>query len=376
MPFYKMNGKRDGKQKYRVRINYLDSAGKPHQIDRVTYGLEEAKLLELHLAKEVKEEAPAKRMTLHQLFDEYSKARKGSVRESTLDKSQRILKCHVLPELGGLRLHKLTTPVLMQWKMGMEQKGLAIATRQNAYAEFHILLNYACQMEYLPKNPLDKVGNFRASGEIKKEMEYYTADEFKKFIAVARENAENADINGILGEWDYYVFFAIAFYTGLRKGEIHGLEWRDIDGAYLSVKRSIAQKLKGDDRETAPKNKSSIRTLQIPAPLLRILDEHKARWKAVPGFTETYKVCGGTRSLRDTTIEKHNRRFAELAWVKKIRIHDFRHSHASLLANAGINIQEVARRLGHSRIEMTWNTYSHLYPKEEERAIKVLDEIV
>lgn len=264
----------------------------------------------------------------------------------------------------------------MQWKMGMEQKGLAIATRQNAYAEFHILLNYACQMEYLPKNPLDKVGNFRASGEIKKEMEYYTADEFKKFIAAARENAENADRNGILGEWDYYVFFAIAFYTGLRKGEIHGLEWRDIDGAYLSVKRSIAQKLKGDDRETAPKNKSSIRTLQIPAPLLRILDEHKARWKAVPGFTETYKVCGGTRSLRDTTIEKHNRRFAELAGVKKIRIHDFRHSHASLLANAGINIQEVARRLGHSRIEMTWNTYSHLYPKEEERAIKVLDEIV
>lgn len=299
MPFYKMNGKRDGKQKYRVRINYLDSAGKPRQIDRVAYGLEEAKLLELQLAKEVRDEAPAKRMTLRQLF-----------------------------------------------------------------------------MEYLPKNPLDKVGNFRASGEIKKEMQYYTADEFKKFIAVARESAENADINGILGEWDYYVFFAIAFYTGLRKGEIHGLEWRDIDGAYLSVKRSIAQKLKGDDRETAPKNKSSIRTLQIPAPLLRILDEHKARWKAVPGFTETYKVCGGTRSLRDTTIEKHNRRFAELAGVKKIRIHDFRHSHASLLANAGINIQEVARRLGHSRIEMTWNTYSHLYPKEEERAIKVLDEIV
>lgn len=133
-------------------------------------------------------------------------------------------------------------------------------------------------------------------------------------------------------------------------------------------------------RETTGKPRRKTKALsghcKSPPPLLRILDEHKARWKTVPGFTETYKVCGGTRSLRDTTIQLHNKKFAEMAGVKKIRIHDFRHSHASLLANAGINIQEVARRLGHSRIEMTWNTYSHLYPKEEERAIKVLDEIV
>lgn len=83
MPIYKMDGRREGKQKYRVRINYLDSAGKSRQIDRVTYGLEEAKLLELQLAKDIKDEAPAKRMTLQQLFDEYTRARKGSVREST-----------------------------------------------------------------------------------------------------------------------------------------------------------------------------------------------------------------------------------------------------------------------------------------------------
>lgn len=70
-------------------------------------------------------------------------------------------------------------------------------------------------------------------------------------------------------------------------------------------------------------------------------------------------------SLRDSTLDKHNKKYAELAGIKKIRIHDFRHSHASLLANEGINIQEIARRLGHSKIEITWNTYSHLYPREE-----------
>lgn len=66
---------------------------------------------------------------------------------------------------------------------------------------------------------------------------------------------------------------------------------------------------------------------------------------------------------------------AGLAGIKAIRIHDFRHSHASLLANEGINIQGVSRRLGHSKIEMTWNTYSHLYPREEERAVEILNKI-
>ena len=65
----------------------------------------------------------------------------------------------------------------------------------------------------------------------------------------------------------------------------------------------------------------------------------------------------------------------EAAGVKAIRVHDFRHSHASLLANEGINIQEIARRLGHAKISMTWDTYSHLYPREEERAVKILNNI-
>lgn len=87
------------------------------------------------------------------------------------------------------------------------------------------------------------------------------------------------------------------------------------------------------------------------------------------------RVCGGPQCLRDTSLDHKNRLFAEKAGLPRIRIHDFRHSHASLLANEGINIQEIARRLGHSKIEITWNTYSHLYPREEERAVAVLNKI-
>ncbi|MDR2421263.1 MAG: site-specific integrase [Oscillospiraceae bacterium] len=172
------------------------------------------------------------------------------------------------------------------------------------------------------------------------------------------------------------MFFCIAFYTGLRKGEIHALRWANLKDGCLSVTRSIAQKLRGGDRETPPKNKSSIRTIQIPAPLIDVLADHKARCTQIDGFADTHHVCGGARSLRDSTIQNRNVAYARAAGLRAIRIHDFRHSHASVLVNNGINIQEVARRLGHAKIEETWNTYSHLYPREEERAVKILNEIV
>ena len=115
--------------------------------------------------------------------------------------------------------------------------------------------------------------------------------------------------------------------------------------------------------------------MQLPKPLKRILEAHYARHKDVDGFSDDWRICGGVQCLRDSSINNRNQHYAKLAGVKTIRIHDFRHNHASLLANEGINIQEIARRLGHSKIEITWNTYSHLYPREEERAIKILNKI-
>ena len=208
-------------------------------------------------------------------------------------------------------------------------------------------------------------------------MSFYTPEEFKKFIEIAKRQAiEKQKKEKNMYEWNFYVFFNIAYYTGLRKGEIHALRWNDIDNDYLSVKHSITQKLKGKtDVETPPKNKSSIRTLQIPLPLVKILKEHKKGQMQLPNFSEDNRVLGDSKCLRDTTIQKRNMLYSSLAKVKTIRIHDFRHSHASLLANMGINIQEIARRLGHSNVEMTWNTYAHLYPKEEEKAIAILNEV-
>ncbi len=268
--------------------------------------------------------------------------------------------------MSEYRLDKLSQPVLARWKNEIAATDLSIVTKQNAYGAFAALLNYAVKMEYISKNPLTALGNFRdanAAPESAEVLRYYTPEQFIKFIGIAESSAKSVT------DWGYYVFFSIAFYIGARKGEINALKWSDIDGRVMHIRRSIAQKLKGGDVETPPKNKSSYRDLQIPEPLMNILAEHKERQRAASRqFSEDYRVCGGERPLRDTSIDKKNRAFAKNAELPHIRIHDFRHSHASLLANEGINIQEIARRLGHSNVQMTWNTYSHLYPREEERA--------
>ena len=201
-------------------------------------------------------------------------------------------------------------------------------------------------------------------------VHYYTAEEYLRFSAAAKKEAEEKNT---FAAWANYVFFSIAFYTGMRKGEINALRWSDLNENYLSVRRSVTQKLKGKDRITPPKNKTSYRTLQAPEPLLAILQDHKARQQAAPNFTEEFYICGATHPIRDTTIDNANRAFSAAAGLPHIRIHDFRHTHATLLINEGINIQEIARRLGHNDVQITWQTYAHLYPREEERAVRILN---
>lgn len=376
MPINKTNIKKDGKQQYRVRVNYTDSHGHYRQVERTTYGSTEAKMLESKLLKEYAEKnaIPASKMALAALYEEYIEVKGREVRASSLATLKNILTKHILPYIGEIRLDKLSVPQLQKWKTELSGQGLSATTLKHCYGELRALLNYALKMEYINRNPLLSVGNFRESyfEHPHEKLHYYTAAQFLRFISQARTYAEQSKT---MSEWGYYVFFAIAYYTGARKGEINALKWSDLDGDIMHIRRSVTQKLKGGDVETPPKNQSSYRNLQIPAPLVRILDEHRKRQSSDRLFTDDYRICGGAHCLRDTSIENKNTKYAEAAGLPHIRIHDFRHSHASLLANEGINIQEIARRLGHSNIQQTWQTYAHLYPREEERAISILDKV-
>ena len=373
MPILKTDKRKNGLQGYRVIVNYTDADGSHKKIERAAYGKAEAQSLETKLLAEVSAPADTK-TTVRMLYDEYMQDKRTVVRETTYDKVRRTLEHCVLPHLGKVFLSDLDVNTLSRWKTTIANQDTKTSTKQKQYQELNTMLKFAVKRGYLPKNPLDQIGNFRDVYFEKPQdtLHYYTPDQYLRFSDAAKASAIERDT---MIEWGMYVFFSIAFYTGARKGEINALKWSDLEGNIMHIRRSISQKVKGDDVETPPKNKSSYRDLQMPRPLLDILVEHKARQMTVRRFSDAYRVCGGEEPLRDTTIEKKNTAYAEAAGLPHIRIHDFRHTHASLLVNEGINIQEIARRLGHSKVEQTWNTYAHLYPREEERAVSILDKI-
>ena len=325
MPIYKSEGKKNGLQKYLVRINYKDQFGNPRQLTRTAYGRAEALELERKLAEGEKTVIRA----FTELYTAYLEHLKISVRQTSYIQMEKSLRLYVLPVFQNSKLTDLNTASLQKWKTDLAARDLSISSLQNVYTAFNAMLSFGEKMEYLPKNPLRKIGNFRQAlfEPPAEKMKYYTPDQYILYAHCALEYAVKHD------DYRYYTFFSIAFYTGMRKGEINALRWSDIEGNIIHVRRSIAQTVKGS------------------------------------------REIGGYKILSDAQIRRMNFLFADLAGLPRITVHDFRHSHASLLANEGINIQEIARRLGHSNVALTLNIYSHLYPKEEERAIRILNRI-
>jgi integrase len=383
MPIYKVDGqKKDGYQKYRVVVVKVDPAGKKRRLEKIVYGKDAAAKAEYELGEKISAGLPepvkkSEPLTVNRLIERYLAEKKHDVRATTLAKKQTILRCHVEHEIGDELLASLGTDALTRWRQAMNEKPLGVTMKRNAYRELRALLNYAVEAELIQSNPIKKIKDFAdpyMETVIQPErIRYYTREEFTEYAASALRWAEKSES---LTRWGIYIFFMIAYYTGARKGEINALRWTDWDGEKFSITRSVSNKVKGTRfMETAPKNRSSIREIRGPEPLKKLLAEHKERQMKAEVWSESFRICGGPDCIPDTTLDKANRDIAEAAGLKRITIHEFRHSHASLLCNAGINIKEVARRLGHADVEITMKTYAHLYPQESERALAVLNGI-
>lgn len=356
MSITKTNKTKNGQQQYRVRV-YIN--GK--QTERKVYGLSNAKLVEIELSNTT----AISSLTVGQLCDEYIEVKKTESRASTLNNIERYVRMYIKPTLGKIKLTKLTTKQLQDWKLVINECDLQIITKKGIFKNFSAILNYAVKLEYIATNNLKKLGNFKDT-DLKmatNKLQYYTAEEFRLYIDTLKSNCET------IRNWNYYTLLNIAFYTGARKGEIRALLWNDIKDNYVTIDKSYDAR---NDIVTAPKNKSSVRKIQLPVPLINVLNEHRQRLIDNDMYSDDGLICG---YIVDSVLSRLNVRTANSCNLHVIRIHDFRHTHASVLINADINIMEISRRLGHSQVDITWNIYGHLYPQAEEVAIDVLNKI-
>ena len=370
MPIYKTDKKnKNGIAQYRVIYSYKDAKGKYKKIEKRVFGKSAAQEKLRELEDSIKNSRNVAKLPFDKAYEEYIETISPEIRSSSRTKKMAYYRNHFLPFFRDTDIKEIDTRMVTQWKRYINDKKLSIRTKQNCYKELNACFNYWIKLELLVVNPVAKAGNFRDAYEGKKEMDFYSLEEFNKFNSALLKEAEETDV------YDFYVFFNIAFWTGCRKGEIHALRWDRYHDSLLEIKESVNQKNINGYETTPPKNKSSIRDVTVPQQLKTILDEHKQRAMLLPDFTEDKYICGYYKPLADTSIEKKNIKIAKDADLKHIRIHDFRHSHASMLLGNGAPLLAISKRLGHSTVDQTSRTYVHLLKKESDKLVSILDNL-
>lgn len=283
------------------------------------------------------------------------------LRKSTVANKKLLINSKIVPYFGDMVLSEIKPVHVRQWQnsllsyQDMNGKPYSQTYLKTINNQLSAIFNYAVRYYDLKENPCVKAGSMGKKNA--DEMQIWTLQEFQQFIA-ADESIES------------YTAFNILYFTGIRVGELLALTWKDIDfnAKTIRINKSL-QRIHREDVITKPKTPKSNRTIVIFDYLLDIIAAYK---KSI------YKPHVNDRLFMFTKFYLRNEmvRISSRAGVKKIRIHDLRHSHASLLIELNFSPLLIAERLGHEKIETTLNTYSHLYPNKQNTLAETLQKIL
>ncbi|MCD8501373.1 MAG: site-specific integrase [Bacillaceae bacterium] len=218
----------------------------------------------------------------------------------------------------------------------------------------------------IQKNPVELVDAPRPQ---KKEMKTWNEEEVRQFLDVAESSR-------------YYIVYLLAVTTGMRRGEILGLRWQDIDFKLktLSIKQTLSNR--GDEFQET-KTSSGNRSVSLPTVTIEQLKKHKkmiAQEKLLAGncyVNLDLVVCTSLgNKLHPRNLLREFKRLTDLAEVAPIRFHDLRHTHATLMLKQGVHPKIVSERLGHSNIKITLDTYTHVLPGLQQAAAEKFGEVL
>ncbi|ECB9830181.1 site-specific integrase [Listeria monocytogenes] len=300
------------------------------------------------------------------LADEWLEQYKNTVRESTYVAQKLAYKKHIFPLFGNLKISKISIPYCQKqvnhWYSYYKKYSNLIGLTSSVF-------KYALSLRLIRNNPMDAVIRPKRKKRIDEERysaPYYEKEELLEFLEITKNYPD-----------PIYPIFRILAFTGLRKGELLALRWKDIDFEKntLSVKQTLATCDKWEIKFQVPKTEKSLRTISIDSETSQVIKRWQLKQKEYFLKMRIQPTKDGTQLLFASEENKplyldyvnHNLKIIiKENNLKRITPHGFRHTHCSLLFESGASIKEVQVRLGHTDIKTTMDIYTHVTKRQTE----------
>lgn len=338
---------KDG-DKWRVVFRYTSWTGERKQTQKRGFATKrEAQMWE---REELLKTSSKLDMTFESFFEIYAEDKKQRVKENTWSSKEPVIRKKILPYFGKRKMEEIEARDVIAWQNELlafrypSGKAYSQNYLKTIHAQLSAIFNHAVRFYHLPSNPAAQAGTMGM--EEHKEMLFWTKEEYLKFADAMMDKPQS------------YYAFEILYWCGLRLGEMLALTPADFnfDRSELTINKSY-QRLKGKDVITSPKTVKSNRTIKMSKFLC---DEMKEYMGMIYGLKDTDRIFPLTKSYMHHEMD----RGAKASDVKRIRIHDLRHSHISLLIEMNFTALAIAERVGHESIDITYR-YAHLFPTKQ-----------
>lgn len=313
--------------------------------------------------------------TYKQLVDLWWDSYKNTIKPNSRQSMEGTIRKHILPVFGDYKLDRLTTPIIQQQinKWANDANGGV----SGAFANYNLLnninrriLQYGVTMQLLQHNPARDVIVPRKQQNKEQKVKFFSNQELKQFL----------DYLDSLDQSNYGVFFDYVLYktllaAGCRIGEALALEWSDIDLDSGTI--SVTKTLNRYQETNTPKSKSGLRDIEIDKATVLLLKQYKKRqqaqaWKLGRSVSIVFTPFT-TKYAYATLLRKRLQKHFKAAGVPDIGFHGFRHTHATIMLYAGLEVKDLQYRLGHSNISMTLNTYVHATKENAKKAVSIFE---
>ena len=310
---------------------------------------------------------PNATITFKELSYQYQVYSEKRIKESSYLTQKAILKLWE-DRLGDCEIRKITTSEI-ESVINELLESMSFSTMVNCYAKFRAVLNYAVRQGYIQTNPCNKIDLKKDPNEKKKEMKYWTVEQFNKFIVNEEKEV-------------FHLLFTNQFYMGMRIGEALALQWKDVDliNNTIKISKTWSNALR---KATTPKTNNSYRTITMPQFLV---DEYKIFKEQIHANTDDY-IFGTTQPFYVNRVQDELKRVIRITNIKLqkdeqipiIRTHDLRHSCASYMINnmvtngtVNFSVYDIAKRLG-DNLDTVLSVYAHWLPQADKGIVQFME---